>query len=86
MSQVICATHGENDTTIVCVHITETLKDGLKRGFLWKVDEGGEYDAICNDCNAMPDVEWTARQVELGRVLCFGCFRRAAEMNEVVLS
>jgi len=80
---VQCATHGEADATIVCCHIAETLTDGVARGFRWSLDQDDEYQATCDECSDLSDDEWLRIEVEVGRVLCFGCFKRAATLNGV---
>jgi NADH:ubiquinone oxidoreductase subunit D len=80
---ITCSEHGESETTIVCQHIAETLADDSPRGFRWSIDEDGEHQATCDTCSDMTDEAWEQRQVELGRVLCFGCYKRAASLNGV---
>jgi hypothetical protein len=81
-----CELHGDRETTIVCAHICETLQDGHARGFDWHIDEDGEYQAVCGSCRAMTETEWAEKSTVLGRVLCFECFKIAAEMNGVDLT
>ncbi|MEL7485865.1 MAG: hypothetical protein AAGJ87_01475 [Pseudomonadota bacterium] len=83
--KIHCGTHGRQETTFVCRHIIETLKDGEPRGFLWNVADG-DFQAICEACNAMSDEEFAAAEPENINVLCFGCFRDAAEINGVVIA
>ena len=84
MSQTIsCDVHGERACAIVCVHIVETLKDSEPRGFHWSLDEDGEHQATCSSCSDMDDSIWETLEVELGRVLCFECYCRAATLNGV---
>lgn len=81
--QVTCDAHGETEATIVCAHIIDTLNDEKPRGFLWSLDEDNEYQAVCTDCHNMPRDEWSERATELGRILCFGCYKKAAMLNGV---
>ncbi|MEL6371314.1 MAG: hypothetical protein AAFY84_07050 [Pseudomonadota bacterium] len=82
MTTIKCGTHGEQETTFVCVHIIETLKDGVPRGFLWNhVD--GDFQAICENCNNLSEEEFYAQEAELIQLLCYGCFRDAAAINGV---
>jgi hypothetical protein len=82
---VQCDVHGSSLETFVCKHIAETLADGSPRGFRWFVDDEGDYQATCDTCSELPDAEWEARQGELGRILCLGCFGRAASLNGVII-
>ena len=84
--RVTCEEHGENLATIVCVHIIDTLRDRKPRGFLWSVEDEDDYSAVCQACRNMPDDEWSRLAVELGRVVCFGCFKKAAILNGVKVS
>ncbi|HEX3886817.1 MAG TPA: hypothetical protein VHW05_04915 [Phenylobacterium sp.] len=84
MSELVqCEVHGAREATVVCCHVVETLRDGLVRGFRWFVDADGEYEATCDTCSSMSDDEWESVAVELGRVLCFACYTRAAELNGI---
>lgn len=86
-ARVHCSEHGQADSTIVCVHICETLRDGQARGFLWSFDEQeGDYQAVCQTCREMDTEEWRESAVDLGRVICLECFKRAATMNQVEVS
>jgi hypothetical protein len=80
---IVCDVHGESVATIVCVHILDTLQDDAPRGFWWAVDDEGEYDAICEECNNMSDEEWAASSTENCCVLCFECYARAAKLNGI---
>ena len=87
MSELIqCDEHGESVATFVCVHVAETLLDRKPRGFLWSIDTDGEYQAVCPTCRETPDEEWETRAKEVGRVLCFGCYKKAATLNGVDIS
>jgi hypothetical protein len=78
-----CDVHGPSVATIVCRHVVDTLQDGSPRGFDWHVDEDGDYQAVCQTCLDMDADEWDCHEGQLGRVLCFECFRKAALMNGV---
>ncbi|VAV91450.1 hypothetical protein MNBD_ALPHA06-1948, partial [hydrothermal vent metagenome] len=81
MSQMLtCGTHGEQPETFVCKHIVNSMKTGKEVGFFWSVDDG-VYDAVCEKCNNMSDKKWQAKSADLGRLLCLGCFKVAAELN-----
>ncbi len=83
MSEMLhCATHGEQKVTLVCKHIPAAMKTGEAAGFYWS-NEGGEYDAICEECNELSDKEWQAQQEELVTAICLGCFTAAALANGV---
>ena len=82
-SRVDCATHGDSEGTVVCVHVVDTLRDRVARGFLWHRDEDDEFQAVCDSCADMSDEDWERQQVALGRVLCLGCFKNAAKLNGV---
>jgi hypothetical protein len=83
--RIQCAEHGDSISTVVCVHICDTLKDGKPRGFLWSIDEDNDYQAVCADCRAMDRRNWRRMAKDLGRVLCFECYSRAGELNGIVL-
>jgi hypothetical protein len=86
---VVCPEHGDRAATIVCKHVLETLRDGERRGFRWSIDEDGEYQAFCSECDARSELlsqsEWDDLAGDIGRVLCLECFRRAATLNAVHL-
>ena len=86
MSDLVeCSTHGSSVPAFVCVHILETLSDLEPRGFEWSVDEDGEYQASCAHCRSLSEEEWDEQASKVIRLLCFGCFVRAAELNGVQL-
>lgn len=81
MSELLtCGTHGKQPETFVCKHIIKSMKTGIEVGFLWSVKDG-DYDAICHKCNELSAQQWQQQQNELGRLLCLGCFKVAAEIN-----
>jgi hypothetical protein len=80
---LICDIHGNNVATIVCSHILDTLAYKQKRGFRWHLDEDGEYQAVCDDCEAMSVEEWKAESEKHGRVLCYECYKSAAALNGI---
>jgi hypothetical protein len=80
---VECDEHGAAASTIVCMHVADGLRDGRPRGFLWSIDDEGEHQAVCSDCDALSQDEWSRVAVDFGRVLCFECYLRAARMNGV---
>jgi hypothetical protein len=79
-----CEEHGEQRATFACVHILESLRDGEPRGFLWSFDDG-DHQAVCDACRAIPDAEWEATAGNTIRLICFGCFKRAAAINGVAV-
>ncbi len=81
--QVSCAEHGVQEETFVCTHICDTLEDGIQRGFNWKLDEDGEFTAVCDGCHNASDDEWGRISGQVIRLLCLLCFKRAGEMNKV---
>ncbi len=82
MAKLQCGTHGEQDETVVCRHIIDTLQDGEPRGFVWNRADG-EFQALCTACNALSDDAFAAAEAEIIRLLCFGCFQDAAALNGV---
>ena len=78
--KITCGTHGRQDSTFVCVHIIETLKDGEPRGFWWSNHEG-TFEAVCSACNDLSEEEFFAQGPEVIEPLCFGCFKDAAAIN-----
>ena len=81
--RVQCDEHGEDTAAFVCTHILDTLRDREPRGFLWLRDDGGEYSAICQDCNESTDEEWEEMSSDVIRLVCLGCFKKAASLNDV---
>ncbi len=85
MSELLnCGTHGQQPKTYVCKHIIKSMESGVGVGFLWSVTDG-EYDAICHKCNQLSEQQWQEQQNELGRLLCLGCFKVAAKINDADL-
>jgi len=81
-NMLICGTHGEQPETFVCKHIVQSMKTGKEVGFYWSNNDD-TYDAICNSCNNLSEAQWEQDQAKLGRLLCLGCFKVAAELNGV---
>ncbi len=84
MTHLKCGTHGRQKETFVCKHITQTLQDGVARGFVWDYVDGA-HEAICGACNELSEAAFQAQAEENGRSLCYGCFRDAAAINGAVL-
>ncbi len=84
MAKLICDTHGEQNQTLVCVHVIATLQDGEPRGFHWNQSDG-DYQAICSDCNELTPEQFLAAEEEIVRELCFGCFEEAAALHGIDL-
>jgi hypothetical protein len=83
-NKIKCATHGDCGSAMVCGHILQTLRDEQPRGFLWAIDDEGEYQAICPSCDDLSDAEWEA-SVKGAAVICLECFKLAAAYNGVRL-
>ena len=82
--EITCGTHGKQDTTYVCNHIVDSLKDGEACGFVWNKADG-DFQALCAACNDMTDEEFAERQADIISMLCFGCFQDAAALNGIDL-
>lgn len=82
MQTIKCGTHGEQEQTFVCRHISDSLGKGEPVGFLWN-RAGGVFQAICASCNEMTEEEFIAAEPENITLLCFGCFQDAAALNGV---
>ena len=83
-----CRVHGLQQTTYVCQHIIEALKDGEPRGFFWSIEdpENPRPDAWCFECNEKvkeTDGEWADEILDFVKVsvLCGACYDRAKEIN-----
>ncbi len=77
-----CGTHGKQPATFVCCHISKSMKTGNAVGFYWSKTDG-DYDAICEECNELSDQQWDAQKADLVNLLCLGCFKVAANLNDV---
>jgi hypothetical protein len=84
--RIHCDKHGETKATYVCLHVVQTLKDRKARGFAWCVADDGYLYADCSACNALSEDEWRELIPTHGRVLCFGCFKVAAALNDADVS
>jgi len=82
-TKLVCDEHGDDVATYVCVHVIDSLRDLKPRGFSWSVDDEDEYQAVCADCRAMPRKRWRKQSSELGRILCFSCYKKAAALNGI---
>lgn len=82
---IACDSHGDSAQTYVCVHVAQSLSDGVLCGFKWSVDEDDEFQAVCDACDSMDDEEWAAQESDLIRILCFGCYRDAAALHGVTV-
>jgi hypothetical protein len=83
---ISCDEHGEDEATYVCSHIAKTLKDKKPRGFLDLIDEHGEHSAICTACNTIPFKRWQKTGPKNMKVICWGCYKRAALVNGIKLT
>jgi len=86
MSDIIkCGTHGKQETTFVCAHIIQSLKDGEERGFCWNKSDG-DFQALCSVCNDLSEDEFQKIQADIVNALCFGCFQDAAALNGIEIA
>lgn len=81
-----CDKHGPSETTYVCVHLVETLKDGKPRGFNWIRDAEGEIQAYCDDCWDATDEEWEWIQEQGPKILCLSCLEQVAAINDLEMT
>ena len=80
-----CDVHGPSEATLVCEHISKSLKDRTARGFNWALDDD-EYQATCDECYALSDDDWDATARDVIQMICLGCFSQAAEINGVAFA
>jgi TPP-dependent indolepyruvate ferredoxin oxidoreductase alpha subunit len=86
---VDCPVHGSSAITFVCAHVAASLKDKKPRGFWYssfKVED--EPCAWCTECEDMLRAagdEWNDEIQKHAQIklLCFGCFVRAAQLNGI---
>ncbi|MCC6786527.1 MAG: hypothetical protein IT547_01680 [Hyphomonadaceae bacterium] len=81
--RIPCAQHGSGEATYVCVHVEQSLKDSVPRGFHWHIDESQNFQAFCDACNAMDEQTWAQVVASVSRAICIQCFQRAAALNGV---
>ena len=82
---ISCRQHGDQQAAMVCVHVVESLSDGVARGFYWCLDDDSGYNATCDGCRDMTEEAWEATHVELGRAVCLECFAQAGRINGVAI-
>lgn len=83
--RIPCAQHGSGEATYVCVHVEQTVRDGVPRGFHWHIDEGQNFQAFCTACDAMDEHAWAQVVASVSRAICIQCFQRAAALNGVAV-
>lgn len=89
---VHCHEHGEQQTTYVCQHIIQTLRDKKPRGF-WTSDnqDNPRPDAWCTECEKkLQEVggEWNDESEAFAGVslLCGACYDRAIAINKGIIN
>ena len=84
-SQIECKVHGWQDSTYVCRHILESLRDREARGFWFDTrEESARPDAWCNECNShlvAHGGSWTDETQVPIAVLCGKCYDEAKSLN-----
>jgi hypothetical protein len=78
-----CEKHGMQRRAFVCRHIVDTFQDRKPRGFVWKRDSEGEYEALCRVCSQVSPAEWERIGADVGRALCLKCFAEVGAYNGV---
>ncbi|MBL6852857.1 MAG: hypothetical protein ISS15_03705 [Alphaproteobacteria bacterium] len=79
-----------SNETFVCVHVANSIRDGVACGFVYtSLNPDEEPCAYCKDCDAMLSAnggEWTeALEAKADiKLLCFGCFLKGAQLNGVL--
>src|SRR5690349_2789373 len=78
---VQCASHGEQQETLVCQHILNGLNNKTRVGFFWTSDTPDNLrpDAWCSECEARvknTNGEWIGKAMEHlePKVLCGICY------------
>jgi hypothetical protein len=82
---VFCASHGEQQETMVCQHVLDGLRSKSRVGFFWSQSdpENPRPDAWCGECNrrvaATDDGDWSGEALHLAnpQVICGGCYDAA---------
>ncbi|MCX7359099.1 MAG: hypothetical protein NT015_13275 [Alphaproteobacteria bacterium] len=81
--RIPCPQHGPGEATYVCVHVEQSVKDNVPRGFHWHVDDSQNLQAFCNACDAMDEQAWAQVVATVSRAICIQCFQRVAALNGV---
>ncbi len=86
MALITCATHGRSKQTAVCVHVAQSLADGVARGFYFTDEEDDEPQAWCEACErrfVAAGSVWTPEVLAYvdAQALCLHCFRDARALN-----
>lgn len=81
--RITCAQHGPAEATYVCVHVEQSLKDIVPRGFHWHIDDAQNFQAFCSACDAMDEQAWAQVVASVSRAVCIHCFQRLAALNGV---
>lgn len=79
-----CVRHGTRRRAYVCIHILQTAEDGKPRGFIWKRDAEGEYEAFCTPCSRIPAETWAKIYETQGTAICLYCFADIGRLNGIV--
>lgn len=80
-----CAQHGPGEATYVCVHVEQSVKDGIARGFHWHIDESQNFQAFCTACDGMDEQTWARVVASVSRAICIRCFQQVAALNGVAV-
>jgi hypothetical protein len=85
--KVECQQHGQQETTFVCQHIVEGLRQKRSVGFFWSREDDSPYpDAWCSECEerlSKTGGEWIGEAADkLGaKILCAKCYELAKALT-----
>lgn len=81
---IVCCTHGEQQRTFVCQHVVTGLREKIRVGFFWTIEDpdNPRPDAYCMECEnrvRLTNGEWIgeAEKHLQPQVLCGVCYDTA---------
>ena len=87
LNHVECSVHGKQQTTYVCQHLVQSLRDDIPRGFWWATEspDNPRPDAWCSECEEhVNDAgEWNDEAEDYAgiKILCGSCYDNVKELN-----
>jgi hypothetical protein len=84
---VECPEHGIQQTTYVCQHVVQSIRDGIPRGFWCSAEspDNPRPDAWCSECEVRVSEagEWNEETEAFAGVnlLCGACYDKAKELK-----
>jgi hypothetical protein len=86
MATISCDQHGSSGCAYICTHLLQSLNDSVLCGLTMELDDGGNPNAWCDECErklVMAGDVWTDELSKFANisVVCRECYQSLESVN-----